>query len=74
MKITEYRGYDIHLPTSGGKAGKGHNKTCSLQICTSDGRSRRVHKLVRFNVAEVGSRSAAVQKAKDYINANPIAP
>lgn len=30
--IGEYRGYVLCLPTTGGKAGKGHNKTSSLQI------------------------------------------
>lgn len=30
--IGEYRGYKLFLPTSGGKAGKGKNKTTSLQI------------------------------------------
>ena len=32
MKIADYQGYEIHVPTSGGKAGKGHQKTSSIQV------------------------------------------
>ena len=28
----EYKGYQIYTPTSGGKAGKGYNKTSTLQV------------------------------------------
>ncbi len=73
MKLTDYKGYSIHVPTSGGKAGKGRNRTSTIQICKTDG-GRVIVKQIRFVLYEPDSRINAMQKAKDFILANPISP
>lgn len=44
--IHEYRGYKFFLPSSGGKAGYGMNKTSSLQIRNGN----QIVKQIRFKV------------------------
>lgn len=62
MKIHDIGPFEIHLPTSGGKAGTGHNKTSTLQIR----RDSRIVKQIRFVVDDPESRSLAVRKAKEF--------
>lgn len=68
MKVTTLSGYDIHVPTSGGKAGKGRNKTTSLQIR----RGNAIAKQFTFVLADEASRSKVTAKAKKWIAENPI--
>lgn len=63
MKVADCGPYEIHLPTSGGKAGKGRALTCSLQVR----RGGVVIKQFRFSVDDPQSRTAATQKAKDFM-------
>lgn len=60
--IGEYRGYVICMPTSGGKAGKGCNKTTSLQIRNGN----VIVKQFRFKVGTPVEEVAA--KAKRLID------
>lgn len=62
MKIAEYNGFEFHIPTSGGKAGRGHNRTSTLQIR----RDGCIKKQFRFVVADLSSRLAAYEKARRY--------
>lgn len=32
MKICDYKGFEIHIPTSGGKAGKNRNISSTIQL------------------------------------------
>lgn len=66
MKIAEIGSYEVHLPTSGGKAGRGCNKTSTLQVRYGG----VVLKQFRFTVADFESRKAATRKAKDFIIAH----
>jgi hypothetical protein len=66
MKIADIGPYEVHLPTSGGKAGKGLNRTSTLQVR----RDGSILKQFRFAVADFESRKIAVQKAKDFIIAH----
>jgi hypothetical protein len=70
MKLCDKGGYEIHVPTSGGKAGTGHNLTSTIQV-RHDG---LIVKQIRFSMTAESSRRKAVQKAKDWINANPLQP
>jgi hypothetical protein len=63
MKIGELNGYEFHVPTSGGKAGKGHQKTSTIQVRAGS----VIVKQFRFVVADQGSRDRAIRKAKDYV-------
>ena len=79
MKFDTYRGYSRHLPTSGGKAGKGRNKTSTVQIRTLDG--SQIVKSIRYSVNEDRQSHVrqsdpleiALLKAKAWIRANPKA-
>lgn len=59
-------GYIIRLPTSGGKAGKGRNRTSTVQV-------RKYGFLkaqFRFLVDDVASYRAAMRKAEDFAKNN----
>lgn len=66
MKIYDYRGHELHLPTSGGKAGKGCNRTTSLQVRAEGGNS--ILKQFRFDLTKPGARSAACFRARQWID------
>lgn len=69
MRLLEINGYEIHLPTSGGKAGKGCAVTSSIQV-RADG---CIKKNIRFKLTDNGeSRASAIQKARTYINNHPL--
>jgi hypothetical protein len=55
-------GYALHVPTSGGKAGKNCNKTSTVQLRLED----CVKKQFRFTVNDKESFKKAVAKAKKY--------
>lgn len=62
MKIAELNGYEIHIPISGGKAGRGGNVTSSIQV-------RLNHQIIRsfrFNLFG-GSHERAIRRAKEFI-------
>lgn len=67
MKLNDYKGYEIHVPTSGGKAGKGHNLTSTIQIRLDS----MIKKQIRFDLASMDSRARAIDSAKRWITANP---
>jgi hypothetical protein len=56
-------GYTVHLPTSGGKAGKGRNKTSAIQV-RKDG---CVVRQFRFNTDDRASYRLAMQRANAYV-------
>lgn len=65
MKVADLaHGYTLHLPTSGGKAGKGHNVTSTLQIR----RAGVIEKQIRFVVADRESRKRAYAKVREFVN------
>lgn len=66
--IGELNGMQLVMPTSGGKAGKGRAKTISLQV-RKDG---MIVRAFRFNVADLNSRSRAVAKAKEFMQAGHV--
>lgn len=63
MKVWEHRGYEFHVPTSGGKAGKGCNVTSTVQVRAGS----QILKQFRFKVADVLSRARAIDKAKAFL-------
>lgn len=64
MKIADLNGYEIHVPTSGGKAGFGCNVTSTIQV-RKDG---CICKQFRFTIADNESRDRAIAKAKGFVN------
>jgi hypothetical protein len=66
MKLADFQGYEIHLPTSGGKAGTGHNLTSTIQVR----KENMVVKQIRFIVSDSESRKAAIAKAKAFCMSN----
>lgn len=62
MKIQDIGDYSIHEPTSGGKAGKGRNKTASIQV-RKDG---FVVKNIRY-ILGGEARPDAIHQAKSWI-------
>lgn len=61
MKVASYQGgVEIHIPTSGGKAGKGYNKTSTIQVWQGS----QIVKQIRFTVLDEASRKRAYEKAK----------
>lgn len=66
MLIESMNGYEFHLPTSGGKAGKGKQKTSTIQVR----KDNIVVKQFRFVVDSVKSMKTAVAKAKEFAIAN----
>lgn len=71
MKISELNGFEAHLPTSGGKAGKGRAKTGTIQVRQDS----MIVKQFRFDWAEKNSRIKAIRAAKNYMKTTitPIA-
>lgn len=64
-----YKGYTICRSSGGGKAGKGHNKTASVQVRQSLGPdSYLLKKQFRFTVGNDGSFDRAFTKAVHYID------
>lgn len=59
----KHRGYDIIIPASGGKAGKGRNVTGSVQVRKHD----MILKQFRFKIASDESRERAQWKARVFI-------
>lgn len=60
--------YEIRLAKqSGGKAGKGRNKTSTIQVVRISRYSGTVVKQFRFNVGELSSFIAAKTKAEEYV-------
>lgn len=57
---------EIRIPTSGGKAGKGHNKTSTVQVMDGN----MLVKQFRFKVGDSESYRKAREKAKLFINHN----
>jgi hypothetical protein len=64
MKIAELNGFSAHLPLSGGKAGKGHQKTGAIQVR----RENLIVKQFRFVWDEKSSRLKAIRSAKLYMS------
>ena len=64
MKLCDYRSFEIHVPMSGGKAGKGCNRTSSIQVR----RHNSIQIQFRFVLADPASRSGAIAKARAYCN------
>lgn len=66
MRIGVLAQYEFHVPNSGGKAGKGHNVTGSVQVR----QGQMIVKQFRFKVAdrESGRRATrrALQWARDH--------
>lgn len=69
MKLVNLEGgYSIHLPTTGGKAGKGHNKTSTLQLRRDNGDTFIIVGQARFEVADPESRRKALSKLREKYN------
>lgn len=63
MKLYDYSGYELHRPTSGGKAGKGYNKTSTIQVRKGD----CIVKQFKFELAIFMDKERAINKAKNWI-------
>lgn len=59
-------GYQFYVPTTGGKAGKGRNKTGTVQV-RKDG---FIKKQFRFKTNDRASSAKAFKKARDWMEAN----
>lgn len=64
MKIQDYRGFQLHVPQSGGKAGKGRNKTGTVQVRYSG----QIMKQFRFDRFSTENYFKAVDKARAYVD------
>lgn len=60
--LMEVDGIRIYEPTSGGKAGKGQNKTSTIQVHMHN----RIAAAFRFDVSDHASRDRAIEKAKAW--------
>lgn len=63
MILGSQNGYELYVPESGGKAGKGHNITSSLQVRLNN----VICKQFRFFLGDPVSTKTAIEKAKSYI-------
>jgi hypothetical protein len=63
MKIAEMGKYEIHAPTSGGKAGKGNNRTSTVQVRLGN----QLKKQIRYTVGKPKARELAIDKARSFI-------
>lgn len=67
MKIADYKGHTIEMASpSGGKAGKGNNRTSTIRIFTAGGNV--ILKAFRFVVGDDDSFRSAGRKAREYID------
>lgn len=57
-------GWEIHLPTSGGKAGKGRARTSTYQVR----RNNIIQAQYRFDIADRQSRDRALMKAVQHVH------
>jgi hypothetical protein len=64
VKMSGTNGFELFMPTSGGKAGKGRAKTSSLQVR----RGGVIVKQFRFTCDDEASRRAAVAKAVAFMH------
>lgn len=64
MKIATIGQYEIHQPTSGGKAGKGNNITSSIQVRLDS----TIVKTIKYSVHRPGGKAGAIAKAKMFIH------
>jgi hypothetical protein len=62
MKIATVCGYELHKPTSGGKAGKGRNKTSTIQVRSGT----QILAQFRFSTASIFSQREALAKARQW--------
>jgi len=63
-----HRGYCLRVPMSGGKAGKGHNKTGTVQVLRLDPDYMTLLKSFRFLVASQESRLKVYASARSWID------
>ena len=68
MRIQDYKGYELHIPTSGGKVGKGYNLTSNIQVRKRQGMRMRIEKQFRFIVKDSFSKARAISRAKKWID------
>jgi hypothetical protein len=67
MKLANLiNGFELHLPMTGGKAGKGHNVTSTFQLR----KNGAIAKQFRFTLNKKESRQAALKKAHDFVRQN----
>jgi hypothetical protein len=65
----KYKGYDICLSKGGGKAGKGFNKTGTVQVHEPfNSESYLLKKQIRYSVGDPTSLDKAMQKARAFVD------
>ncbi len=65
----DYKGYVIRQADSaGGKAGRGHNKTSTIQVREPMPDGYLLKKSFRWRVADRNSLNKAIEKAKKYVD------
>jgi hypothetical protein len=62
MLFTTVNGCELHIPTSGGKAGKGHNKTGSVQVR----KGGQILKQFRFRVDDPNDKTWKLELATRF--------
>lgn len=67
MELGQLNGFTFVIPTSGGKAGTGHQKTSTIQVR----KGPFIIKQFRFVMGDQASQSAAIQKAKAFAAEKP---
>jgi hypothetical protein len=67
VKIAEANGLEVHLPTTGGKAGRGNARTGSIQVRDSN----MIVKQFRFLWADAASRAKAIDGARAFMRTIP---
>lgn len=67
----EYKGFTFRETTSGGKAGKGHNKTASIFVYRmggANGPPKGYGRYFRYQVSTSGEKIQAYIKAKEWVD------
>ena len=68
MLITKYKDFELHRPTSGGKAGKDRNITSTIQVR----RNGVIVKEVRYHCLKDEGYSLAIEKACKWCDGQAI--
>lgn len=70
MEPIPYKGYVIaEADKRGGKAGRGHNRTSTIQVQKPlQGDTYLLEKQIRYTVMSAESKAGAIRTAKEYID------
>lgn len=68
MRIAAFNGYELHIPDTGGKAGKGCNLTGSVQIRQGN----LIVRNIRYKRTVAGDQGRALDRARKWCEEHPV--